>query len=60
MCVYKVLLSLGWVVARFHPDTCAWAIREPSSPWSLMAASSPLVGLWAEFLAGEGAESLRV
>ena len=42
------------------PDTCAWAIREPFSPWCLLAAPSPVVGLWAEVLAGDGAESLRV
>ena len=57
---YYLLLSLGWLVTSLHPDTCAWAIREPSSPWCLLAASSPLVGLWAEFLAGEGVEPLRV
>ena len=44
----------------FPPDTCAWAVREPSSSCCLMAAPSPVVGLWAEVLAGDGAESLRV
>ena len=49
----------GWWLF-LPPDTCAWAIMEPSSPWCLMAAPSPMVGLWAEVLAGDGAESLRV
>ena len=50
----------GWWVS-LPPDACAWAIRDPSSPWCLMAAPPPpVVGLWAEVLAGDGAESLRV
>ena len=42
------------------PDTCAWATREPSSPWCLLATPSPVVGLWVEVLVEDGAESLRV
>ena len=42
------------------PDTCAWANREPSSSWCLLATPSPVVGLWVEVLVGDGAESLRV
>ena len=49
----------GWWLF-LPPDACAWAVREPSSPWCLMAAPSPVVNLWAEVLAGDGAESLRV
>ena len=49
----------GWWLC-LPPDTCAWALREPFSPWCLLAAPSPVVGLWAEVLAGDGAESLRV
>ena len=42
------------------PDICAWSTREPSSPWGLLAAPFPVVGLWAEVLGRDGAESLRV
>ena len=49
----------GWWLF-LPPDSCAWAVMEPSSPWCLMAAPSPVVNLWAEVLAGDGAESLRV
>ena len=50
---------LGWWLC-LPPGACVSAVREPSSPWCLLATPSPVVGLWSEVLAGDGAESLRV
>ena len=50
---------LGWWLC-LTPDACVWPVMEPSSPWCLLAAPSPVAGLWAEVPAGGGAESLRV
>ena len=55
-----LLPSLAWLVALSPSWHQSLGYREPSSPWGLLAVFSPVVGLWAEVLAGEGDESLRV
>ena len=51
-----VIFSPPWCGWRLclHPDTCAWAIREPSSPWCLMAAPLQWWVCGQRFLLGMG------